>query len=298
MRIENQRGLAIVFVLTVVSLMSLMAASFSLSTKRETTVINYSLDRSKARALTQGGINYAMLMLGLSDIKKRWIGDGRIYKWNARGKTVFIKIFDESGKIDINGAQAPTLKTLFSLVFGQDFPVDRLVDSILDWRDEDEIKRPSGGEADDYKNAGLVYKPQNRNFSIIEELKSVIGIQVDQFKRLEPWLTVYSGQDGINPAKCTREQLIQLSNGNVTIVDNYLTQRTTDPTVFFPTIPGLNFQNASDQAYTIFASTINGGGNSMTEIQAVLRRSQNQDGGLFTIVKWKESSLPITKLEP
>ncbi|RQW77943.1 MAG: general secretion pathway protein GspK, partial [Methylococcus sp.] len=59
----RERGVALVMVLWVISLMTIMAGSFALSTQREAGILSHAHERAKAVALADGGVNYAMLML-------------------------------------------------------------------------------------------------------------------------------------------------------------------------------------------------------------------------------------------
>ena len=62
---------------------------------------------------------------------------------------------DESARIDINAAPTPLLKGLLQNVGGLDADAaQHVVDAILDWRDADDLKRPNGAEAPDYRRPG------------------------------------------------------------------------------------------------------------------------------------------------
>ena len=69
-------------------------------------------------------------------------------------------------------------------------PVDedqqtRLVNAILDWRDEDDLVHIEGAEKKEYQDAGLNYQPQNKPFQSIEELQLVLGMNETVFKWIE-----------------------------------------------------------------------------------------------------------------
>ena len=145
----SQQGMALVMVLWVISLMTIMAGSFALSTQREAGILSHAHERSKAQALADGGVSYAMMMLSLPDPKLRWQADGTPYVWQVEGARVRIRIMDEGGKIDVNAAQEQTLKTVFKFLAGNEELAEQLSDAIMDWRDPDDLKRTHGAEIED-----------------------------------------------------------------------------------------------------------------------------------------------------
>ncbi|NBT45922.1 MAG: general secretion pathway protein GspK, partial [Gammaproteobacteria bacterium] len=185
--------MALVMVLWVISLMTIMAGSFALSTQREAGILSHAHERAKALAMADAGINYAMLMLSIPDPKKRWQSDGRPYLWQANGGKVRLSIIDEGGKVDVNVAQEQTLKAVLKLALQNEEQATQLTDAIIDWRDADDIKRNMGAEAEDYKAKGMKALPQNRNFMVMDELRGVMGLSPDLYRKLENWFTLYSG---------------------------------------------------------------------------------------------------------
>jgi general secretion pathway protein K len=81
------------------------------------------------------------------------------------------------------------------------------METIQDWRDADDLKRPNGAEKEEYAAAGLKHVPGNRDFMAVTELSSVLGITEAYYQKLAPHLTVYSRQGGINPATASQAVL-------------------------------------------------------------------------------------------
>lgn len=284
-RERSQRGVALVLVLTILAVMTLMAGSFALSTQRESALISHARDRAEAQALAEGGIHYAMLMLSLPDMTQRWKADGTLYFWQTPAGRVRIRIFDESGKLDINGAQEQTLRAFFGRILGNDDAASRMVDSILDWRDGDELRRMHGAEADDYRGASRETVPGNRNFYLMDELRGVLGMTPELYRRLEPLLTVYTGRDGINPSRASREALLALT-GDQARVDEFIRQRAESPGQPFPPIAGIQFHAVGDTAYTVSA-VAELPGERFGGLDAVVKRGRGPDGSPFAYLYWK-----------
>jgi general secretion pathway protein K len=289
--LARQRGMALVMVLWVISLMTIMAGSFALSTQREAGILSHAHERAKALAMADAGINYAMVMLSITDPKKRWQSDGRPYLWQANGGKVRLRIIDEGGKIDLNVAQEQTLKAALQLALQNEDQATQLTDAIIDWRDADDIKRNMGAEAEDYKAKGMKALPQNRNFMVMDELRGVMGISPDLYRKLENWFTLYSGSDGLNPQKASKEVLTALLGGDQGAVANFMQQRQLGAPTPLPPIPGLNTSGSSDMAYSVLAES-ELDDHQVFGVLATIRRGPGANGSPFTMLRWKPYHVP------
>ena len=144
--LRSQRGLALVTVLWVLVLLSLMAASFTRTTRTEINVTRNLIDNARAEALADAGVYRAVLGLlaaernvefggdlervlgrplapGESEAQATppdglmgetaWRRDGTVYAWTFGGGEVRFSIQDEAGKIDLNAAPDALLRGLF-----------------------------------------------------------------------------------------------------------------------------------------------------------------------------------------
>lgn len=296
---SQQHGLVLVGVLWAVTLLTIMAASFSLTMQRETGLLQNAQARVQGLALADAGVHYAMLMLRLPDVRKRWRSDGRLYEIGLPGGRVRLRIFDEAGKIDINASQQAALVGILTKLLGNADRAAALADAILDWRDGDDIKRLRGAEAKDYQAEGRGYVPQNKNFQALEELQMVLGMTPGLYRKLESVLTIYTGQDGINPLKASREALMALPGLDEKMVTDYLLRRRESPVNNPPPFPvppsGIPVVSAGDLAYTVFAETRLPEGQSVG-LKAVIKPHGRRNAP-FAIMSWKQqtagSSVPF-----
>lgn len=297
---RRMKGLALIAVLWAVALLSIMAGSFSLSLQRDAGLLNTLQDRARGLALADAGLHYTLLMLSLPDPKQRWRASDELREIHLPGGWVRLRVLDEGGKIDINGAQEATLRALLTKQLDDPDQATALADAILDWRDADELKRLHGAEAGDYIEAGKGYAPSNTNFQTLEELHMVLGMTPALYSRLEPLLTTHSGQDGINPALATREALLGLPGLDEQTVDSYLMQRANTPPDLPPpplTMPpgGVRLHQAANIAFgvTIEARTPDG---AMAGLKVVVRRQRARNGLPLAIVEWKPQSVGALRL--
>jgi len=194
-------------VLWLLALLSILLGAFALLAHTEHLQSRHLFDATRARYAAEAGINLAVYRLMMVDPEARWIPDGREYDVRFDDADVQMSITDESGKLDVNVADAETLDRLLQSVGVDADQSIHLADAILDWRDPDDLLQPNGAEEDDYEAAGLPYGPGNRPFSTIGEVQQVLGMTPEIFQAIEPALTVYSGQGRPNASFAPLEAL-------------------------------------------------------------------------------------------
>ena len=146
--------------------------------------------------------------------------------WDENGSRIAVRALDETGKIDLNTAPDALIKSLLQTAAELDADTaGRLLDVIGDWKDIDDLRRPNGAEAPDYKAAGLNYKPANAPFEAVAELQRVLGMTPAVYGRIADSLTVHSRMAGINPAFASRTVLLAVPGATPEIVDTYIAQR-------------------------------------------------------------------------
>jgi len=104
-----------------------------------------------------------------------------------------VHIGNESGKIDINRADERMLGMIFSAFAVDEKTKSILTDSILDWRDTDDLHRINGAEDKYYQSLDNPYSAKNGNFDSVDELLLVRGMTSEIFYGgLREMLTVYA----------------------------------------------------------------------------------------------------------
>lgn len=202
-----------VLVLWILTLLSLMAGSFVLTMRRESGVTIALKHNAEAIAVSESALVLAEYMLQLPDQTQRWLVDGSIYQIIRRDISVTrIRIVSETGKIDINTANPNLLAAVIKTVTSDKFAEQKLLNSILDWRDEDDDPRMQGAEKKEYQDAGLSYLPTNKPFQSLEELQMVLGMNQAIFTQIQPWITIYSGQSDVNVQEALPDVLNIINN--------------------------------------------------------------------------------------
>ena len=106
----------------------------------------------------------------------------------GRGTWCRASVEDAGGRLDINRAPREMLRVLLGS--------DSLTDALLDWRDDDDVTRQDGAEAEWYRSAGRRL-PRNGPLADVAELELVRGFDLGRLGTLRPLITV-RGTDQID----------------------------------------------------------------------------------------------------
>jgi general secretion pathway protein K len=137
--------------------------------------------------------------------------NGMDQNFDFGGASIRTRIEDELGKIDLNQTDGSTLVALFQSTGMTPLAAEGFVDKVLDWRDSNPFKRVYGAKANEYRAAGYDYGPRNGPFQSVDELKLVLDMTPELYRRIEPALTVYSGRQFVDPLFATPTVLAALS---------------------------------------------------------------------------------------
>jgi len=143
--------------------------------------------------------------------------DGTEYSGIAGKGHYSFRIIDESGKININALSDNTRIIFYNLLVNYGLSgeqAETIADSVLDWKDSDELHRLNGAESDYYMSLPEPYKSKNKNYDTIEELLLVKGITPEILYGDEEgksgivnFITVHSNINRINLKAAPREVL-------------------------------------------------------------------------------------------
>lgn len=198
---RRPRGAALLLVLWLMVLLIALVGAFSLAARTEGLEGHAQVDGVRGQALARAGLEYALTRVALQDPKLQWRPDGRPYTLTFGDGSAEVRIVDEDGKVDLNHADAPLLTALAQAAGIERGHAEKIAGAIIDWRDSDPLTQPSGGAEDpDYASAGLPYGAKDADFESAAELLQVLGVTADDYRRLAPYVTVYSGRDRPEPA--------------------------------------------------------------------------------------------------
>jgi len=289
--IPSEKGVALVLVLWVLTLLTIMAGSFTLGMRRETSIIANLRDKAQAIAIAEAGITFAQLNLLTVNKEQRWRASGHIYPVRFNEADIRIKIQSESGKIDINKANEKLLTGMMAQTDADAIQQQSIVNAIIDWRDKDDLIRINGAEKATYEAADLPYQPRNKPFQTTEELRLVFGVTAEIFEQLKTMITVYSKQTMVDLKAAEKKVLLAATNLDSETIDSYIAERINSernqlPTPAFPQFSGKKANASAKKIYTVIAETqLNNG--AKARIQVIMQRNPKNTPQPFIILDWK-----------
>jgi general secretion pathway protein K len=296
----KQKGMALILVLWVLSLLTIMAGGFVMSIRRETAIIAGLKNNAEAQATAESGLAIAELMLQNPDINKRWRADGSIYQIDTDNAKLRIRLLSETGKININYATPEQIKNLLNRATGNSpaklpFGTVDLAAAIIDWRDADDLMQINGAEKQQYKDAGLNYQPRNKPFQSLEELQMVLGINPATLKWIEPLITVYTELPQIDIQLASQEVLTVLSTIDSALIDSYIAARVENARNNLPPPPpplsaGLSAAAGEVTAFTII-SEVRRSDESTAVLNVLVKKSiDGSQSTPYQVLRWQTST--------
>jgi general secretion pathway protein K len=188
---DSECGVALIFVLLVLSLLLAVVGEFAQAMRLEgTTTLNF------RNAVTTAHLAEAAYQRAAAEILPEAVDQ----ELDERGFLVFrrtrvgtatapprldlalgpglisYRITDEESRINLNRATPQLLHRLLTEVGVERTARDVIVDSILDWRDPNEEHRLNGAESDYYTTLPVPYRSKNADFDSVDELLQVRGM--------------------------------------------------------------------------------------------------------------------------
>ncbi|MEN8141512.1 MAG: hypothetical protein ABFR97_09850 [Thermodesulfobacteriota bacterium] len=163
--VREERGFALVVVILILLMVSFLAAELTLGVRSETSSGFNERQQVVGRTLAQAGINLALFHL--LDEPVDGGGEGASFEqgesqdvWLAQGRVRY-QVVSEAGKMDLNNVD-PRLLSLLLEYFGySEEEADIVNDSLLDWRDNDDLHRLNGAESEYYAELAEPYQARN-----------------------------------------------------------------------------------------------------------------------------------------
>ena len=194
----GERGVALVVVLWIFIFLFVVAFDFTSSVREEGVAAQRYGDESEGYYMALAGFEEAVYRLlntptstgqiprpANSPAEPQDLVDGSWREKDFGPGSYRVRLVDESGKININRADEVMLRRIFTNL-GVDEPQrSTLVDSILDWRDPDNLHRPNGAEDEYYLSLSPSYTAKNGDFDMVEELLWVRGVTPELFYGLQ-----------------------------------------------------------------------------------------------------------------
>jgi general secretion pathway protein K len=239
--LHSQRGIALLLVLWILTILMVIVMSFSFMTRTETLTTSSFKGNIEKKFIAEGGIERAIMEIFYRNLYKNqtvelegrevWKIDGTPYSGEAGNGSYTVNITDESGKVDINKASDVVLRNFFINYGLQEEDADTIADSILDWRDPDDLHRLHGAESDYYMSLPNPYKAKDARFDTLEEILLVKGVTPEltygsgDKKGIMEFLTVNAKDRRINVNAAPKEVLTAVPGMTPELADALIERR-------------------------------------------------------------------------
>lgn len=209
MRKADERGVALLLALLVLTLLVALILEFDAEARREYREAAAFRDSYKTRMLTRAAVQAARAVLQQDFFRDRQMGttfDAPTDIWAMPIKNYAIgdgllsaQIVDERGKLNVNDLavnlgdelQRKTKMFRFKRLFELVQVRPDLVDALVDWVDQDEQPEPAGAESLYYQSQKPPYRAANVPLESLGDLRLIKGFTQEIVDRLSPYLTVY-----------------------------------------------------------------------------------------------------------
>lgn len=203
LKLAQQQGFALITTLAFLSVMILGAGYFALKVDQARDLAVLEQARLEAMVERYSSLNAMLYRLAVVRPTQHGIGvdpttairvDGTAYR---DGKSTLLQLQDQRGLVNLHHLDREVLGRLLAQ---HNISLDRrghLIDTLLDYVDEDDFRRLQGAEKSDYEAASLP-PPANRPLRTLQELKNVYGWQELAESDLLDEVTVTSTVAGIN----------------------------------------------------------------------------------------------------
>ncbi len=184
----RQQGMVLILVLWLVAVMILIVASVVMQTRDTASVFHFSQIESRSYLLARNGLSAVLDNVKTQELRE--ISD--------EGETYQVIVKAETGRLNINALSQEQLRSVFEPFTSQEQQLDVIVNSILDWRDSDKIKRANGAESSDYRRKKPSYFTADGPLLMVEELRLIQGVaEVLTLEQVRENFTVY-GEGKVN----------------------------------------------------------------------------------------------------
>jgi general secretion pathway protein K len=202
---SDERGFALMVVIVVMLLVSFLASQLILSLRTEQRIAYNLKQRDRSLFLAEAGVNIALFRLldtPAAEAENEEFGTilaGYNYTTFQENNRINYSAASESGKMDLNNVPIGLLELFLSHQgLGED-QIATINDSLLDWRDTDNLHRLNGAEQEFYMEQSDPYIPRNGKIKEVAEFFLINGTSglADKFE-VEDAFTVHNPQKTIN----------------------------------------------------------------------------------------------------
>jgi general secretion pathway protein K len=294
--ISSERGFVLVAVLWVLAALAALATVFSAFLANSARAIAVNDNALQTEALVSAAVE-------LSAYQLRVAGDARPgrggFRTRLNGANLSISYISERARIDLNNAPKPLLSGLMSVLGAGTEQANEYADRIIGWRSRAAAGN-TGNEDALYRAAGRSYGPRQAPFAHVNELSLVLGLPPALVSRALPFVTVFSGGEGVDVADAAPEVIAALPGMTPLILKQFLDDRQAlgnDPQAIARALGAAAASASADKssAYRILVQLrFRNGWTTASEVVIGLPR----EGPPYRVLAWQDGAAVERRTEP
>ncbi len=222
----GENGVALMMTLWIMTLLIVLAMSFSYYTREETlSVRNFKEETSAYYAALSAYEEVLHYLYTDQDPQVDYVDEDGVFRTDGiregvSGKKVVdgmeltVNLSDEESRINLNTVSPGVFRRALQNAGIPDDGISGMVDSFLDWKDPDDAQHLMGAESDYYESLPAPYDAKNANLDSVDELLLIKGFKreylygTDGTRPLADLFTVYGTGINVNTvSKKTMETL-------------------------------------------------------------------------------------------
>lgn len=289
----SDRGIALLMVMWILTVLVVISLSFAFMTRTQTRATLFFKEGIEKQFLAEAGVQRAIAELQYRALYKNnptaTLDNAEVMKVDAREYTgqsgedsYTYKVLDESAKINLNTLTDISGIILNNLLVNQGVEKERaetIVDSLLDWRDADDLHRNHGAESDYYMSLPNPYRARNADLDTVEEMLMIKGMTPEILygsgdkRGIYNFVTVSSKATGVNVNTAPKEVLAALPGMSTELAEKIVEFRTAAEIKTTQVL-----QSVVPEAYALFAPHINTTESTIYMIQSTGRKKDVKTG--------------------
>ncbi len=251
---ENQEGFILIAVLWVCLLLSIFALNMATKSRLQGVQAMHVQERPLqsqllSSALSIGEHEYRKYRENRGLLEERgeweaaagkelelWFPRYEPYRLELQDMSLGVRVVNTRGKLDINSVDVHLLEEVLNVCGVKSASrVSSIANSILDWIDQDDQRRPDGADSDYYLSLSQPYLPKNNAMQDIHELLLVRGVTRDIFygtadhPGLKHFFSVRGGSEQLDINSAAPETFVLLGDMPEQAVQNLIAKRRDQP---------------------------------------------------------------------
>lgn len=220
---SRPNGFALIGALWLLVMISAVGLELGLEARDRRLQVLSRVEEARAREAARAGIEHARARLQTlldQEPGASFLSDYRLDPWanadsllaepvDLGSLSYEVRLSDPGSRLHLNRATEEELRRLLEALRVDAGRADRIAQSVMDWRDPDDLHRGRGAEADDYARMASPVRPRNGPFRSLSELRHVKDVTPDVVERVLPYL-ILVGEGRVNLYAADRPVLFAL----------------------------------------------------------------------------------------